>query len=797
SGVPLTAESLYLKLRSVGLDPQRVYKVRDGALDRAAIHISLDDGTIGFTADAGGRITGAFFRGEGEILLGPPNTTERASLALFTGAAILEEKFSVAYFRFNDNVFEQLKPSLRSTEDGERFASDWNTTAQNLASEDALRLLVSFSNDSRPSSDSKTEGDRFLHVFFEGDKLGTFDVRFDSLLTEQVSAGQHRTVQGENYYDVWLAFSTSKPGNSESRLSKSDFEIKQFKIRAHIKPPTELEANALLTVTPTRDGKRVLLFELSRLLVVKSVTADGHPLEFIHNQAVEGSQLARRGNDVLAVIFPEPLRPGRAVELSFDYAGAVLSQAANGLLYVGERGTWYPNTGFEMATFDLEFSYPSGWTLVATGHRTAARANAAEQVSRWTSERPLPVAGFNLGKYSRSVTRAGQVAVVTYATANVEPALQPPPEALLAPPDVLRDGPARSLLLYHTAPRSPSPSENAAMVGGQAARAVEFYQRCYGPFPYSELDLTQLPGKFSQGWPGLVFLSSYAFLNPQQQARVESDPKVRLLMGQVVAHEAAHQWWGDLVTWKYYRDQWIMEALANYSALMLLETRNPQEFHHIMAKYRDDLLAKNRKGLPNMDAGPVTLGIRLSSSEFPGGYEAISYGRGTWLMHMLRTMLRDGERDPAAPARNSRDEPFLDALRRLRTEYEGKPVSTREFIAAFEAQLPPSLRYERRKSLTWFYDSWVNGSAIPSLEVHAVKFAPKAGGTAVSGTIIQDHAPEDLVTAVPLYASFGGKNVFLGRVLAEGHETPFHLSAPSGVRKILLDPEEAILARAK
>src|SRR5438128_9617046 len=99
------AESLYLKLRSVGLDNARVYKIRDASLDRGNLHISLDDGIIAFTQDVGGHITGAFYKGYGEALLTPPNTMERSSLALFTGAAILAETFSTAYFRFNDNVY--------------------------------------------------------------------------------------------------------------------------------------------------------------------------------------------------------------------------------------------------------------------------------------------------------------------------------------------------------------------------------------------------------------------------------------------------------------------------------------------------------------------------------------------------------------------------------------------------------------------------------------------------------------------------------------------------------------------
>jgi hypothetical protein len=172
---PSPAEALYLQLRSVGLDKTRVYKVRDGALDRAAIHISLDDGTIAFTSDIDGRITGAFFTGEGEILLTPPDTTERGSLAFFTGAAILEEKFSTAYFRFNDDVFGQLKSAFRTPDETDTFVSKWNATALNLAQEDALRELTSFIN----TSDS----DSFLHAYLQGSRLGTFDVRYDSLAT--------------------------------------------------------------------------------------------------------------------------------------------------------------------------------------------------------------------------------------------------------------------------------------------------------------------------------------------------------------------------------------------------------------------------------------------------------------------------------------------------------------------------------------------------------------------------------------------------------------------------------------
>src|ERR1700758_4208990 len=89
---PNNAEALYTQLRSVGLNPSRVYEIREATLDRSALNITFDSGTIAVPQDIYGRIPGAFFEGEGEILLHLPDHAERSSMALFTGMAILEEQ---------------------------------------------------------------------------------------------------------------------------------------------------------------------------------------------------------------------------------------------------------------------------------------------------------------------------------------------------------------------------------------------------------------------------------------------------------------------------------------------------------------------------------------------------------------------------------------------------------------------------------------------------------------------------------------------------------------------------------
>ena len=79
SNCPSTTAALYARLRSVGLDEHRVYRVRGASIDRPNLHLVLDDGVLAFTEDICGRTTGAYFEGEGEVLLRPPNKVERGS----------------------------------------------------------------------------------------------------------------------------------------------------------------------------------------------------------------------------------------------------------------------------------------------------------------------------------------------------------------------------------------------------------------------------------------------------------------------------------------------------------------------------------------------------------------------------------------------------------------------------------------------------------------------------------------------------------------------------------------------
>jgi Peptidase family M1 domain len=458
----------------------------------------------------------------------------------------------------------------------------------------------------------------------------------------------------------------------------------------------------------------------------------------------------------------------------------------------------------------LEFHYPAGWTLLATGKRvdsssSGSRASASvtepqsRQVSRWVSDRPIPLAGFNLGKYSRADAKAGNIPVETYAALSVERAF-PKAQAEVIIPDVPTRG-RRQPPLVVTIPSLPSPAQNAQPLAERAAQAIDFFSERFGPYPYSHLALTQMPGNLSQGWPGLIFLSSVSFLTPQEEAQLHMSEVHSIESAMVVPHETAHQWWGDLIVWSGYRDQWMVEALANYSALMLLESKSPAKFRAVIDSYRNDLLTKNKDGRTLLEAGPVTLGSRLSNSQFPNGYDSVSYGRGTWLLHMLRCMMRDGEAKPGSTehfgAPDSPNEPFVRALRKLRERYEGKSLTTRELLNVFAEELPSSLNYEGRKSLDWFYEGWVNGTAIPHFELQAVKYLDKNATTLITGAIVQKDSPRNLISSVPIYATVNGRMILLARIFTDGPETPFRISAPTGARRVVVDPKQTLLARPR
>jgi hypothetical protein len=789
--------------------------VRDASIDKEDVHISLNDGTIGLVRGVDGRVTGAIFSGEGEILIIPPRPEEKQSMALFTGSAVLNERFTFAYLRFSDDsIVDLLKKASRPSPPPADFLEKYDSFAKNLAALDALIMTENLASRARRS---------FLHARIVGSRLGIFDVLLDYAQQEQVLVAQIKPEGTRQAIDIWAAFcarSLREPDGTCKPFT-DDLTIKRYQLDTTVNPNSSVTVNAKFTVRAEKDAGPVMLLHLGRSLQIEVAKYRGQPVDVIAPVGDNG-----RAEETFGLVMPAPIQGGQEYEIELRYSGAILTDVGGGLVYIRERGKWYPTSSLAMSDFDMTFRYPAAWELLATGDRIEERSESDTQFSHWRTSRPIPFAGFNLGHYIAAKTSEKQPEmpeITSYATREVEKALQapnvaPPPEPMPLP-GWHRRPPPRAPAMPAPPPPVLDPSKNASAVADQAAHTIEFLEPRLGKFPFKSLHVTQFPGGDSQGFAGLIYLSSLVFLNPQQRWRgrpPEEANATEIVFDRVMAaHETAHQWWGDSVFWNSYREQWLCEAFANYMALMQVESDTPEYFATMMDHYRTELIEPQRDTERRLkDAGAVSLGIRLDSSKYPHAYDAVAYGRGTWLIHMLRTMYRDAAAHPSSAVRTSGktrrsavrkpvapapppaadpDAAFFGVLRKLQEQFAGKSMATRDLRAAFEQALPQDLRFEGRKSLDWFFDEWVSGTAVPKIELKQVRFN-KGPKRAVSFTIAQSECPKTLITSVPIYIEKdSGPPVFLARVFADGEETEFRLDVPVDAKKLLLDPYRTVL----
>src|SRR5579872_2320961 len=339
---------LYHALHETRVDHNWIYKVRDLTFDREDIHFSLEDGTIAFLQGVDGHVTGAFFAGDGELLIMPPSQRERSALALFTNAAQLDVDFSWAFFRFDDAAMLAQASAFRPLDDpendGPAFLGQWETYANSLIPADSLMLATLLAN--AGASGAGTERGQpgsFLHAFFGGTQFGTLDVVFDTRRAEQISVGRIDKASKDSHYDLMLMFPMRSVRNSK-QPPEEPFHVSDFEIHTMVKPPTQIEGEAILTLQSNRNNLRAIFLGLSRYLKVSAAQVEGvGPAEIVQNESLNGTDLARHGEDSLALFLPQALQTGTTIRLHLQYAGSALVDTGTGLLYLGDRETWYPH----------------------------------------------------------------------------------------------------------------------------------------------------------------------------------------------------------------------------------------------------------------------------------------------------------------------------------------------------------------------------------------------------------------------------------------------------------------------
>ncbi|HEX5426135.1 MAG TPA: M1 family aminopeptidase [Candidatus Acidoferrales bacterium] len=786
--LPSDPRALYQALNALRPDSSRVYKIKFLSLRRDVLSITLEDGQVAFVQPLGGRITGMVFAGRGHAIAIPHDPGERRSLAEFTGVPILDQSFSRAYFRFDDNTAEEISRELARAGDvpstDADFTENWDPIFANTNAWHSLRILEDWlSSSPRP----------YFYAGILSDAHGIIDLVIDRRREEQVLVGNPRRLGNGSFgYDVWASFRAQDAPQG----STDAFVPVGYKIDTKIADDLSLDGTTTMNIKAVRGGDRVVPLELSRKLAVASVKdASGAPLVYFQNEDLSKRQIQKRGNDTMLVVLPAPAAQGQQIQLAVSYHGSVITDAGNGVEYVGEHETWYAHPAGigEFARFDLSFRWPRRYTLVATGKEVESHDEGDFESGRWVSQLPLAVAGFNLGEYKEATANASEPRIQLYANRELESAIlahlqrQSPLRAPPFRPDSPNLPPATL-----AGPPPPDPASVLKTLGEQILDSIHFYERLNGPFPFGSLEISQIPGTVGQGWPGLVYLSTYAFLPPDQHAGI---PELSQRMAHEIMpfHEVAHQWWGNVTTAATYRDVWIEEGMANYLSLLYADSRKPAA-HRLDAwleLFRSALLAQAPGTARDIEqAGPLTLGYRLASSEDPAAYNTIVYDKGTWVMHMIREMLRDpSSRDP--------DARFREFLQTILAQYRFKPLSTEDFQHALEKQMTPSMDLEGDHTLNWFFGEWVKNTGVPR---YSVQYETRRlrRGFVVRGTLRQDDV-DDLFTApVPIYAArAAGAPVRLGVVVTTGPETTFRFSSRVRPTRLLIDPELTLLCTTK
>jgi len=775
------------QLNSVTLDPTQIYVIRDAHITRARMNLYLNRGFIAFMTPVKGEVTGAVFSGEGEVLMIPPDRAEKRNLAQFTRAPILEEKVDSVYLRFTDQTAQELLAASRrpDPEDSEQpgpFVEEWAALVRARNLETSVRILTDLLGD---------RNHPYFYAHVRGENLGAFEMVDDERLAEPFTIGSLRKVGSQAFTDIWCSFPTqssqAKPAESVGVTARA----LAYALDVRIHPDHSLEGRADIQLESHSAQDRVISFALSRWLAVTGVEDDrGRSITVLGGQPPDGDPAQARAYDQVEVVLPHPYPVGERFRLIFKYHGTVIAHVGNGVLYVGARGSWYPNIDLGLSSqYDMTFRYPRKLVLVATGARVEEKTSEDWSESRWRSDGVFRVAGFNLGPYTSVERRAGKALVTVYATREAESSLEKRRDAEHAPPLVIA-GPRRTVINpLHVEPVPLAPSALLGRVADTASQAVQYYSSLFGPYPYPRLAISQAPGSFGQGWPELVYLPTLSFLPKTERSAMGLNKGGGDPLGPVIiAHEIAHQWWGNLLGWQTYHDQWLSEGLASYAAALFLAQGKDgsHKFRDLLHLYKDDLLAKTSEGATVESGGPIWLGQRLSSSLDPEGYSNIGYKKACWVLHMLRGLMTD--------PKTGSDARFFRMLRDFVTRYQGQSVSTEDFIHHAEKYMTKESDLEGNHKLEWFFNEWVYDTGIPAYTLKTHVRALAAGPYAVQGTITQSNVPEDFempLRVVALYAR--DKRATLGQVVVGASGAHFKFTTPRKPLRVMID-EENLLA---
>ncbi len=372
-------------------------------------------------------------------------------------------------------------------------------------------------------------------------------------------------------------------------------------------------------------------------------------------------------NGKLEVTLPEPARPGTRLTLTVDYHGKpkdglILTDDKDGKpAAVGDNWPnrvhhWIPTLDHPSAKATITFNItaPAREEVVANGRLDHVETSANGQRT-WTFSEGVPIPPYCM------VIAVGQFA-------RLEPT-----------------EPAPTPLSYYV-PHSDSP---LAVKGfSPAGPSVQFFGETVAPYPYEKLALIVGATRFGgmENSSAIVFTST--LFNRASPAGMSKTYGVPLNNVSVIAHEIAHQWFGDSVTESTWSDLWLSEGFATYFAGLFVQRYEGEEaFQQYMKQGAATVFAYEKKSrVPIFDRDTENLLDLLNPN---------NYQKGSWVLHMLRS--------------NLGDKAFFRGIRNYYAAHKNSTASTEDLRSALEQASGRDLRT--------FFARWVYDSGHPQYEL--------------------------------------------------------------------------------
>jgi hypothetical protein len=674
-------ENLY----RLSMNPAKQFAVDRLKLVDGDLTLVLVEGAV-FVSEIDQGPTAVVFVGEGEMTFQPRPEAEKSQVRIFSGSDAIATRLDAAYLRMNPVDFDRLLGGSQLVP----------APVDQAAFRKADRIFREISPKSFTVDLGDLSRDTWSFVPSPPDLIAElYTRRFDTLTySRSSSAAEDITLfHREDQKTIALYASSADRQNSGADRGEkpAEFTVRHYDIDISSIPDRRwLDGRARLSIEVEAPISNLTL-RLAEPLAIQSVFSDEYGRLF---------SMRIKGQSTFVVSLPRTLSPGTELTLTVKYSGrlepdtldtdAAASQVGTSplleppafdapepsVLYSGQSN-WYPRpAGSRHATATLRITVPATMSSVGSGEPDA------NSPMLLPADGPLPIRKQYVF-YAALPVRYFAFVVSRFATSQSD-------EIRFAAGPVGDGASGGSPTLAVSVEANPGHGSRGRDVADRAADIVRYYESLLhdSPYPTFTVALTEnlLAGGHSPGY--------FAVLNvpplPQRSFPARNDPATfDGFPDFFLAHETAHQWWGQAVGWRSYHEQWLSEGFAQYFAALYARHRRGEDV------FRGMLRQMRRWAVNQRNAGPISLGSRLGHLQGDSRIlRALVYDKGALVLHMLRQL--------------TGDEAFFRGLQRFYRESRFSSVGTDDFRRAMET--------EAGRPLSRFFDGWVYGSSLPRLD---------------------------------------------------------------------------------